>query len=106
MDWTPDLLDRVTATLSVLYPEEWQRAVREMGAKNAIVKYSYAVHTDFSAELTCGWWPMYDAESDTVIVRNPFAGRRVVVDGREVGASFIEIDAAVAAKILVLGFAP
>lgn len=106
MDWTPALLDKVTDTLGVLYPDEWSRVAREMGARDTVVKCSYTVHTNFSVEATCGWWPTHDPESNTVIVRNPFAGRRVMIDGRDVCGSFIEIDAEVAEKILVLGVAP
>lgn len=96
----------VSAKLGVLYPDEWPFAAKEIGARNATIKYSYTVYDNTSAEATCGWWPTYDPDSETVVVRNPFAGRRAMVDGHEVSAEFIEMDAAVAAKILVLGEAP
>lgn len=106
MKWDMRSLEIVSAKLAALYPEEWSLAAKEIRARNAIVKCSYTVHTDFSAEAACGWWPNHDPESNTVIVRNPFAGRRTMVEGRNVTASFIEIDADAASKILVLGDVP
>lgn len=73
-----------------------------MKAKNGIVKYTYSVWVD-ELEHSQGWEPRYDTEEGTVLIRNPFPGRKAAVDGRLVYASYIEIDADAAEKILVLG---
>lgn len=102
MDWTPALLDQVTALLGVLYPDEWPLVAKQLKASNGGIKYTYSVWVGDS-EQSHGWEPRYDAEDGTVIIRNPFPGRTAAVDGRLVYSSYIKIDADAAEKILVLG---
>lgn len=102
MDWTPALLDRVTAALGVLYPDEWPSAAKQLRAKNSGVKYTYSVWAGGS-EQSHGWEPRYDDEDGTVLIRNPFPGRKVAVDGCLVHSPYIKIDAGAAEKVLVLG---
>lgn len=102
MDWTPALLDRATAALGVLYPDEWPLVAKQIGAKNGGVKYTYGIWVD-DLEQSHGWEPRHDTEQGTVLIRNPFPGRNISVDGRLVYSSYIEIDASAAEKILFLG---
>lgn len=106
MEWDSRKLELVSATLGVLMPEEWHLAARQIKARNASVR-SWMVSSNSSSDPHIGWNPMCDHEANTVFVRNPFWGySSVSVGGRLVHTEFIQIDADMAAKILVLGVVP
>lgn len=104
MKWDCSTLEKVTSILAVAHPDEWAMVAKEIRARNGRVKYTWFCSSGDPQDDKSGWHPRHDPETDTVLIRNPFPGRRTTVDGRSINSDFIEIDSSMATKILVLGF--
>lgn len=96
MTWDRRSLELVSATLAVVHPEDWPFVARGMGIRSP-APGCLRMASDSSPSDSS-----YDPESDTVIVRNPFAGCASTSDGRRKYGGFLEMDAGLAARILLL----
>lgn len=110
--WNRENLEKITSALRAAGTESWPRLCKELGIRSGRPN-NVIVDATYGSKTTADYYqfepnPYYDESKNLVVVENPWSTvHSVVMQQRNfdypVFGGYIELDAEVAIKILVLG---